>query len=63
MKTSLFHRRHFLRAAGTIVALGRPCGFTDEELTTTIVNQARQKDFATREFIHAIVASDAFHSK
>ncbi len=44
-------------------ALGRPFGFTDEDLATSIVNQAREKDFALREFIHALVASDAFHSK
>lgn len=44
-------------------ALGRPFGFTDEDLAVRVVQQARQKDFALREFIHALVASDAFHMK
>jgi hypothetical protein len=44
-------------------ALGRPFGFTDEDLAADIVRQARQKDFATREFIRALVASDAFRTK
>jgi hypothetical protein len=44
-------------------ALGRPFGFTDVELATRIVNRARDKDFAVREFVHALVASEAFHSK
>ena len=44
-------------------ALGRPFGFTDEQLATSVVKQAREKDFALREFIHALVASEDFHSK
>jgi hypothetical protein len=28
-----------------------------------IVRQAREKDFALREFFHALVASEAFHTK
>jgi hypothetical protein len=44
-------------------ALGRPCGFSDEDLATSIVEQARQHDFALREFIHALVASSAFRTK
>jgi hypothetical protein len=44
-------------------ALGRPFGFTDEELATTIVARAKQKDWAVREFVHALVASEAFRSK
>jgi hypothetical protein len=44
-------------------ALGRPYGFSDEELATDIVKQARQRGFALRDFIHALVASDAFHRK
>jgi hypothetical protein len=44
-------------------ALGRPCGFSDEDLVSRIVRQAQGKNFATREFIHALVASDAFHTK
>jgi hypothetical protein len=44
-------------------ALGRPYGFSDEDLAAGIVRQAQQKDFALREFIHALIASDAFHTK
>ncbi len=44
-------------------ALGRPVGFSDEELITEITGQARQRDFALREFIRALVTSDAFHMK
>jgi hypothetical protein len=44
-------------------ALGRPSGLADEELVASIVNRAREKDFALREFVHALVASEAFHSK
>lgn len=44
-------------------ALGRPCGFSDEALLDDLVSQTRAKDFATREFIHALVRSKEFHSK
>jgi hypothetical protein len=44
-------------------ALGRPFGFIDEELALNIVSQTREKDFAVRQFIHALVASEAFQSK
>ena len=44
-------------------ALGRPCGFRDEPLVAAIVSRAAAKDFAIREFIHALVQSDAFRSK
>lgn len=44
-------------------ALGRTISFTDEDLIQTIVAQTKDKDFAFRSFIHAIVASDAFHRK
>ncbi|HEX4132285.1 MAG TPA: DUF1592 domain-containing protein [Pirellulales bacterium] len=44
-------------------ALGRPFGFTDDDLATSIVNRARANDFAMREFIQALVASEPFHSK
>jgi hypothetical protein len=43
--------------------LGRPYGFSDEDLAGNIVESAKGKDFAMREFIHALVASDAFRSK
>jgi hypothetical protein len=44
-------------------ALGRPCGFRDEPLVEAIVNRAAAKNFAVREFIHALVQSEAFRSK
>ncbi|HSJ00931.1 MAG TPA: DUF1592 domain-containing protein, partial [Verrucomicrobium sp.] len=44
-------------------SLGRPCGFSDEPLVADLLNQTRQKDFATREFIHALVRSKEFHTK
>jgi hypothetical protein len=44
-------------------ALGRPCGFSDEELTDSIVEHAQKNDFAMREFVHALVASREFQSK
>lgn len=44
-------------------ALGRPCGFRDEPLVEAIVARAAAKDFAIREFIHALVQSEAFRSK
>jgi hypothetical protein len=44
-------------------ALGRPVGFSDEDLATSIVQQARGKNFAIREFVQALIASDAFHTK
>ena len=44
-------------------ALGRPFGFTDEELATTIVQRATKKDFAMREFIVALVSSKEFQTK
>ena len=44
-------------------ALGRPYGFSDEALAASIVQRASQKDFALREFIHAIVQSKEFMAK
>ena len=44
-------------------ALGRPFGFTDEELATNIVRRAQTKDFAMREFVHALVSSHEFQTK
>lgn len=44
-------------------ALGRPVGFSDEVLVTSVVARAKKRDYAFREFIHAIVSSDAFHTK
>jgi hypothetical protein len=44
-------------------ALGRPFGFTDEELAANIVSCAKGKDFPLREFIVALVTSEAFQRK
>ncbi|MEQ1860943.1 MAG: DUF1592 domain-containing protein [Chthoniobacteraceae bacterium] len=44
-------------------ALGRPFGFTDEDLATAIIDRARQQDLSIRQFIHALVSSEAFHMK
>lgn len=44
-------------------ALGRPIGFSDEEFIKSVVAQAKEKDFAIREFVHAIVSSQQFHTK
>jgi hypothetical protein len=44
-------------------ALGRSFGYADEELASDMLTRARTKDFALREFIYALVASEAFHSK
>ena len=43
--------------------LGRPFGFSDEDLAAEVVTKAKEKDFQLPEFIHALVASKAFHSK
>ena len=44
-------------------ALGRPFGFTDEDLAMEITTAAQAKDYAVSEFIHALVRSEAFHQK
>ncbi len=44
-------------------ALGRPFGFTDEELAAKLVETAREKDLTLRAFVHALVQSKEFHSK
>ena len=44
-------------------ALGRPHSFRDEPLIKQMVDQARQKDFAMREFIKVLVSSNEFRSK
>lgn len=43
--------------------MGRPFGFTDEELANEVVGSARSKEFAVSEFIHALVQSEPFRSK
>ncbi|MEC7720152.1 MAG: DUF1592 domain-containing protein, partial [Planctomycetota bacterium] len=44
-------------------ALGRPFGFTDEELASGVIRSAKSKEFAVSEFIHALVQSNAFKTK
>ena len=44
-------------------ALGRPPGFRDEPLIVGMIQQAGKKDLAIREFIHALIASQEFHTK
>jgi hypothetical protein len=43
--------------------LGRPCGFSDEDLVAEILTRTKSKNYPIREFIHALVASRAFHTK
>jgi hypothetical protein len=52
-----------LTAALIQYALGRPCGFGDEPLIDSIVNDARSHEFGTRSFIHALVQSRSFRTK
>lgn len=45
-------------------ALGRPYSASyDEELVTMMIDQAREQDFATREFIQVLVASEQFRNR
>ena len=44
-------------------ALGRPAGFADEPVLDDIVSKARDKGMGTREFIQALVATEAFKRK
>ena len=44
-------------------ALGRPFGFTDDDLADEIVSLARSKEYAVSEFIHSLVQSKAFRMK
>ncbi len=44
-------------------ALGRPYGFTDEALAGGIVARAKSRDYAIREFVMALVASEVFGRK
>ena len=44
-------------------ALGRPCGFSDQPLITSVCERAKKHDYVLREFIHATVSSPAFHRK
>jgi hypothetical protein len=44
-------------------ALGRPFGFGDEPLAAIMVEAATKKKMSTREFIHALIASETFRTK
>jgi len=44
-------------------ALGRPFGFTDEDLANELVSSAKSKQFVLREFVQALVQSDSFRTK
>jgi hypothetical protein len=44
-------------------SLGRSCGFSDEPLLDEILQHAGACDYGMREFIHALVGSEAFHRK
>ena len=44
-------------------ALGRPFGFTDENLANEIVRSAESNGFALSEFVHSLVQSKAFRTK
>ncbi len=44
-------------------ALGRQIGFRDEKLVNGVVAEAKEQDYAFREFIHAIVRSEEFHTR
>ena len=44
-------------------ALGRPCGFSDEPFIERMVDHARARGYATREFVRALVLSKEFQTK
>ena len=44
-------------------ALGRPYGFTDEDLAEQIVATAREQRYSVRAFLHAIAQTAAFQTK
>ncbi len=44
-------------------ALGRPFGFTDEDLAAGMVQRVKAKNFAMREFVQALVGSKEFSTK
>ena len=43
--------------------LGRPFGFTDEDLANEILVASKGKQYSISEFIHALVQSKPFQSK
>ena len=44
-------------------ALGRPCGFSDDALIERMVNQARERGYASRDFVRSLVLSKEFQTK
>jgi hypothetical protein len=44
-------------------ALGRPFGFSDEDLALEVLERASKRDFEIAEFIHALVQTKTFQSK
>ncbi len=44
-------------------ALGRPFGFTDEDLASEMVKKCAMNDFAMQDFVHALVSSQQFQTK
>ena len=43
--------------------LGRPFGFTDDDLASEIIASAKSQNYQMADFIHGLVRSNAFHSK
>jgi hypothetical protein len=43
--------------------MGRPFGFLDEPLATTILTEAQAKDYQMAAFIRALVLSETFQTK
>ena len=44
-------------------ALGRPFGFTDEDLAKDILSSTKSKDYTVSEFFQSLVATKEFQSK
>lgn len=44
-------------------ALGRPCGFSDEPLLDAMQLQAKENNFAVRNFVQTLIRSREFHTK
>jgi hypothetical protein len=43
--------------------LGRPCGFSDDGLVQSILQNAKPQNYTPRALIHALVGSREFHTK
>ena len=60
------HQEDFARGFTEVLieyGLGRPFGFTDEDLANEILVASKEKQYAVSEFIHALVQSKPFQSK